>query len=220
MSVSHSVLSAVFSDESPAYRFPSEPNPGDTVTVRIRVEKDSARRVILLMESLTVGTLMVRVMSDEFFDYYETGLICGETEVIYRFLIECEDGTKLAYDKSGVREDNNAIPGFNPAYAFRFIPGFHVPGWAKGAVQYQIFTDRFCNGDPSNDIVDNEYYYTIGHAKHVADWDAPPTDTDYRCFYGGDIQGIINKLDYLQDLGVEVLYLNPIFVSPSSHKYD
>ena len=67
MSVSHSVLSAVFSDESPAYRFPSEPNPGDTVTVRIRVEKDSARRVILLMESLTVGTLMVRVMSDEFF---------------------------------------------------------------------------------------------------------------------------------------------------------
>ena len=87
-------------------------------------------------------------------------------------------------------------------------------------MQYQIFPERFCNGDPSNDVTDNEYYYIIGHSKHVADWDAPPTDTDIRCFYGGDLQGIIDKLDYLQDLGVEVLYLNPIFVSPSSHKYD
>ena len=185
MSVSHSVLSAVFSDESPAYRFPSEPNPGDTVSIRIRVAKDSVRRVSMLLESLAVGMLMVKIRSDEFFDYYETGLICSETEVIYRFLIECTDGTKIAYDKGGVRAEEHDTPEFNPAYAFRFIPGFHVPGWAKGAVLYQIFTDRFNNGDPTNDVVDNEYYYTIGHAKHVADWDAPPSDTDYRCFYGG-----------------------------------
>ena len=193
MSVSHSILSAVFSDESPAYRFPSEPNPGDTVMIRIRVEKDSARRIILLTDSPTVGSLMVKSGSDEFFDYYEAGLICNKAEVIYRFLIECEDGSRIAYDKIGAREETNPVPGFNPAYAFRFIPGFHVPGWAKGAVLYQIFTDRFCNGDPSNDVVDNEYYYTIGHAKRVADWDAPPTDTDYRHFYGGNIQGIIDK---------------------------
>ena len=220
MAVSQTILSAVFSDESPYYRSPSEPNSGDTVRIRLRVAKDSAERVILLFESLTVGTMMFKVRSDDFFDYYEAGIICSETEVIYRFLIECTDGTKIAFDKSGARAEEHRTPDFNPAYAFRFIPGFHVPGWAKGAVQYQIFPDRFCNGDPSNDVVDNEYYYTVGHSKHIADWDATPTDTDIRAFYGGDLQGILDKLDYLQDLGIEVLYLNPIFVSPSSHKYD
>ncbi|MBR5960411.1 MAG: alpha-glycosidase [Clostridia bacterium] len=220
MAVSHSVLSAVFSDESPDYRFPSEPDCGDTVRIRLRVAKDSAERVILLFESITVGTMMYKIKSDDFFDYYEAGIICNENEVIYRFLIECPDGTKIAFDKSGVRADEHHVPDYNPAYAFRFIPGFHVPDWAKGAVQYQIFPDRFCNGDPSNDVVDNEYYYTVGHSKHIADWDALPGDTDIRCFYGGDLQGILNKLDYLQDLGIEVLYLNPVFVSPSSHKYD
>ena len=158
MSVSQSILSAVFSDESPAYRFPSEPDPGDTVAIRIRVAKDSASRVILLLESLTVGMLMVKAKSDEFFDYYEAGLFCNETEVSYRFLIECPDGTRIAYDKSGVRADEHNVPDSHPAYAFRFIPGFHVPAWAKGAVMYQIFTDRFCNGNPANDVVDNEYY--------------------------------------------------------------
>ena len=220
MSLSHAVLSAVFSDETPHYRFPSEPDPGDTVVIRIRVAKGSAKRVILLFEQLTIGALMRRVHSDEHFDYYEAGLVCSESEVMYRFLIETTEGPKIAYDKVGARQDDREVPDFNPAYAFRFVPGFHVPDWAKGAVQYQIFTDRFCNGDRTNDVTDNEYYYTIGHAKHVADWDAFPSDTDIRSFYGGDLQGILDKLDYLQGLGVEVLYLNPIFVSPSSHKYD
>ncbi len=220
MSVSQTVLSAVFSDETPLYRFPSEPDPGDSVTIRLRVAKDSAARVVLLFDSLLVGTLMTKARSDEFFDFYEAGIVCDSQQIIYRFLIDCPDGACIAYDKCGARLASRSSPDFNPAYAFRFIPGFHVPAWSKGAVQYQIFTDRFCNGDPSNDVVDNEYYYTVGHAKHVEDWDAPPSDTDIRCFYGGDLQGILDKLDYLQSLGIQVLYLNPIFVSPSSHKYD
>lgn len=221
MSVPSHVLSAVYSDETPVYRFPSEPDSGDSVTIRLRVAKDSALRVILLMESLSVGSLMVRVRSDDFFDYYETGIVCDDAEVIYRFLIEAENGVRIAYDKNGPRaREDGSMPDYSPVYAFRFKPGFHVPAWAKGAVQYQIFTDRFRNGDPTNDVTDNEYYYTVGHSKHVEDWNAYPTDTDVRCFYGGDLQGILDKLDYLQDLGVQVLYLNPIFVSPSSHKYD
>jgi alpha-glucosidase len=105
MAISQAVLSAVFSDESPYYRFPSEPDSGDSVRIRLRIAKGSAERVILLFESLTVGTMMVRVKSDEFFDWYEAGIICSESEVIYRFLIECPDGTRIAYDKSGVRAD-------------------------------------------------------------------------------------------------------------------
>ena len=96
MAVSHSALSAVFSDETPVYRFPSEPDQGDTVRVRLRVEKDSASRVVLLFESLTVGTLMLKTESDDNFDWYEAGIICDSTEVIYRFLIDCPDGTRIA----------------------------------------------------------------------------------------------------------------------------
>ena len=220
MSVSPEVLSAVFSDESPLFRFPAEPDPGDTVTLRIRVAKGSASRVVLLFDSIVFGMVMTRTRSDDFFDYYETSLLCDRHEVVYRFLIESTEGVLIAYDKNGPRIVDRMVQDFNPVYSFRFIPGFHVPAWARGAVQYQIFTDRFCNGDPSNDVADNEYYYTIGHAKHAPEWDALPSETDFRCFYGGDIQGIIDKLDYLQDLGIRVLYLNPVFVSPSSHKYD
>ena len=134
MAINHTILSAVFSDETSHYRFPSEPDTGESVTIRLRVAKDSAERVILLLDSLTVGTLMVKARSDEYFDFYEAGIICSDTEVIYRFLIECPDGTKIAYDKIGARADEHKMPDYNPAYAFRFIPGFHVPDWAKGAV--------------------------------------------------------------------------------------
>ena len=220
MPVSPSTLSAVFSDESPLFRFPSEPDPGDSCTVRLRVAKGSASRVLIFFDSLTVGTLMSLARSDDWFDYYESSMVCGQEEILYHFQIETTDGCCIAYDKIGPRVVDIHCPDFNPVYAFRFIPGFHVPAWSKGAIQYQIFPDRFRNGDPSNDVVDNEYYYTIGHAKHAHSWNAVPTDTDFRCFYGGDIQGIIDKLDYLHDLGIQVLYLNPVFVSPSSHKYD
>ncbi|MBO7632645.1 MAG: glycoside hydrolase family 13 protein, partial [Lachnospiraceae bacterium] len=87
-------------------------------------------------------------------------------------------------------------------------------------VMYQIFTDRFCNGDPTNDVETGEYHYLGGPSHKVADWNSVSKDASVRDFYGGDLQGVLDKLDYLQDLGVEVLYLNPIFVSPSNHKYD
>ncbi|MDE7367356.1 MAG: glycoside hydrolase family 13 protein, partial [Lachnospiraceae bacterium] len=92
--------------------------------------------------------------------------------------------------------------------------------WAKGAVFYQIFVDRFCNGDESNDVLDNEYVYIGEGTRRITDWEKYPDAMDVRSFYGGDLQGVINKLDYLKDLGVDVIYLNPIFVSPSNHKYD
>jgi glycosidase len=82
---------------------------------------------------------------------------------------------------------------------------FEVPDWMRGAVMYQIFPERFANGDPSLD-------------PHGVDpWGAPPHWLSHQ---GGDLIGIANKADYLADLGVDVVYLNPIFSSPSTHKYD
>ncbi|MBQ8913857.1 MAG: alpha-glycosidase, partial [Lachnospiraceae bacterium] len=76
------------------------------------------------------------------------------------------------------------------------------------------------NGDESNDVLDNEYCYIGEGTRRVTDWSKYPDTMDVRSFYGGDLQGVMNKLDYLKDLGVDVIYLNPIFVSPSNHKYD
>lgn len=84
---------------------------------------------------------------------------------------------------------------------------------------YQIFTDRFYNGDKSNDVETNEYYIG-GYSRKVTDWYKYPDAMGVREFYGGDLKGVMEKLDYLQELGVEVLYFNPLFVSPSNHKYD
>jgi cyclomaltodextrinase / maltogenic alpha-amylase / neopullulanase len=80
-----------------------------------------------------------------------------------------------------------------------------VPEWAGDAVFYQIFPDRFANGDPGND------------PPNVQPWGKAPTS---RNFFGGDFRGIAQHLEYLSALGVNALYLNPIFDSPSNHKYD
>lgn len=85
---------------------------------------------------------------------------------------------------------------------------------------YQIFPDRFCNGDRSNDVKTGEYRYLERQVVQVSDWERLPEATDINHFYGGDLQGVLERLDYLEDLGVEVLYFNPLFVSPSNHKYD
>ena len=212
------ILSAIFSDETALFRTPSEPDPGDVVAIRIRTLKDTAESVRLIINGRALALVMRKVSTEGIFDYFETELKCINEEVSYYFEIECA-GEKIIFNKLGAKidEKENAP---EAAYSFRFTPGFHVPAWAKGALQYQIFTDRFCNGNPANDTADNEYYYVVGHSKHINDWNALPDNTDIRCFYGGDLQGIMQKLDYLQSLGVEAIYLNPIFVSPSSHKYD
>ena len=80
--------------------------------------------------------------------------------------------------------------------------------------------DRFYNADPSNDVLSGEYYYVGSQSERVTDWDSLPANLDIGRFYGGDLQGVRAKLDYLQELGVEVIYFNPLFVSPSNHKYD
>ncbi len=80
-----------------------------------------------------------------------------------------------------------------------------VPYWVPDAVFYQIFPDRFANGDPQND------------PPNVQPWNAAPTNWN---FMGGDLRGVIERFDYLLDLGVNAIYLNPIFHSPSNHRYN
>ncbi len=202
---------AMFSDASENYMIPAEPLPGDDVTLRFRTASDNVDEVICVVDG--VRHSMERVRRERIFDYYETTLHSVTQRCTYYFEIHVGNLT-CYYNKLFIRKDPE------PEYNFEIVPGFDVPDWAKGAVFYQIYVDRFCNGDMSNDVVDNEYCY-IGKMVHsVKDWNKTPEPMDVGNFYGGDLQGVIDKLDYLKDLGVDVIYLNPIFVSPSNHKYD
>jgi glycosidase len=137
----------------------------------------------------------------------------------YRFIARDGNGMGFYYDDEArdgglgvgqafVRDDDYLIMAYRP--------DFKTPNWLKGGVVYQIFPDRFNNGDPANDKQAGSFFY--GKETVAQEWGAKPKGTDD--FFGGDLKGVIDKLDYLQSLGVTAIYFNPIFTSPSNHRYD
>ncbi|NLJ89063.1 MAG: alpha-glycosidase [Epulopiscium sp.] len=204
-------VDAVFSDETPNFREPAEPKSNEEITVKIRTAKNNCDEVFLVYEDKKIK--MEKFMQSEIFDYYK-GLIPPVSHTISYYFELKKNEITYYYNKRGLllhRED---------FFDFKIIPDFSTPAWAKGAVIYQIFVDRFYNGDPSNDVLDNEYIYAGKPSQQVKDWYKYPEVDGIREFYGGDLKGVIDKLDYLKDLGIEAIYFNPVFVSPSNHKYD
>ena len=202
---------ALFCDGTEGYVYPPEPKESELVTFRFRTAKDDVDRVGLVTSADTY--VMEKECTQGEFDYYTFETRLGEEP--FRYCFEVQSGTeKYYYGRCGISRE------ILEYYNFVVVPGFSTPDWAKGAVMYQIFTDRFYNGDKSNDVETNEYYYIGDYSQRVTNWDKYPANMGVREFYGGDLQGVMDKLDYLQDLGVEVVYFNPLFVSPSNHKYD
>lgn len=202
---------ALFSDMTGDYLDPPEPSAYDEVTIKFRTKKNNVDKVYLVCGNEKY--LMLKTETDSFFDYYSQQIQLEGREIHYYF--EIYAGKMSCYfnyrgvQKEAVRECD-----------FRLIPGYKTPGWAKGAVMYQIYVDRFYNGDPKNDVLTDEYRYIGANTVKVEDWNKYPDAMGVREFYGGDLQGVLDKMDYLQDLGIDVIYFNPLFVSPSNHKYD
>ena len=202
---------ALFSDGTEYYRIPAEPKAGDTVTIKFRTQRNNVDSVYLVSQEQRVQ--MEICGTENGFDYYSAQVTIGAD--IFRFYFVFLFGWVSCY------YNNQGVCMFHEGWMdFEIYPGFDTPKWAKGAVMYQIYVDRFLNGDPTNDVVTGEYHYIGDKSVQVEQWNKIPAVMGVREFYGGDLQGIMNKLDYLQDLGVEVIYFNPIFVSPSNHKYD
>jgi alpha-glucosidase len=147
--------------------------------------------------------------------WWETTLAISEPVVNYRFLIKSIDGL-WAYSAAGPTAH---IPIDNTD--FRLVGNQAEVTWLKTAVFYQIFPDRFANGDPTNDPTAEEFNYK-GYGPKTYKWgsDPEPDQPFPIVFYGGDLQGITQTLDHLKKLGVNALYLNPIFSAHSNHKYD
>ena len=204
---------ALYSIGKGFYREPEESHAFSELTVRFRTLREDVDRVLLYLPDEQQIHAMELGSSDHYFDYYEIAIKLKDKPLHYYFRIEKGEEV-IHYNRLGVTED------LDIQYAFSVFPDFFIPNWIKGATMYQIFVDRFRNSDGKNNVEDREYIYLGRPVVSVADWDAPVESFDVHRFYGGDLEGVWEKLEYLEHLGVEVLYFNPLFVSPSNHKYD
>lgn len=141
-----------------------------------------------------------------------------------RYLFELVDGSQTLYQsEGGLRERLDEAAG--SAYVCEMNPTFVTPDWAKSAVWYQVFPERFRNGDASNDPVNTKPWRSDWWA--TLEGETPGAENFYEGAgnvwwrrYGGDIQGVREALPYLRELGVNAIYFNPVFEGRSMHKYD
>ncbi len=218
---------------------------GTPVTLRLRTFHNDVTDVTMRVWSTAAGaqTLypMARVATTDDppygYDYWQATIPAqaDPTILYYRFIVR--DGS----DEDFYEDDDLFDGGWgatyddSPDYSFQidvYEPDFETPDWMKNAVVYQIFPDRFYNGDPRNDPRPSDPT-VYGNNVLVKPWTDLPegycrayegfvcAEWPYgRDFFGGDLQGVKEKLDYLEDLGVTAIYFNPIFQSPSNHLYD
>jgi glycosidase len=211
------------------YRTPFGAVPaGSRVTLRLRVTGARPRSVALHLEKHFVamrrrGTL------------WSTTVAMPRTASVVHYDFRVRIGRRtLWYGDNGDTDEIRGGTGITTAteqvgYTITaYNPAFRTPGWAQGAVVYSIFPDRFRNGDPSNDYCRAgstsgcPVFYGSTPARLHATWneavDTPPPFN--RDFFGGDLEGIRAKLAYLRSLGVDAIWLNPIFKARSNHRYD
>ena len=205
---------AIFHNPVSNYAFPIS---YEKFKVRLRTGKGDLDRVTLVIGNKYLWHTRKEVPmevegSDELFDYYSYVYPVDDPRVAYYFLLEKGDEQWL-YGDSGFakpelvnidEDESSAFVNFH----FPFINRIDIhkkPSWVNSAVFYQIFPERFCNGNPKLS------------PENVAPWGTAP---DRQIFMGGDLPGITQKLSYLEELGVNALYLTPIFEATSNHKYD
>lgn len=227
----------LFSDQGPLYMNPTEPSSSTPVLLTLRVFRgDITSAHIKYFDRADESfhwIALSQIKSDVTgrFDFWQGTVPASPSLKYYRFQIN--DGSATAWLNAG------GITAAEPNLQdFWIVPGYHTPQWAKAAIYYQIFPDRFNNGNPNNDLKfkssstvmpmngtcpAGSYLYFGSCAYQHNSWaELPQNPSSGDDFFGGDLAGITAKIDsYLKGtLGVTALYLNPIFQSPSIHKYD
>lgn len=194
-------LRALYHDQTPRYLDVNQAY----AHFKFRVKKNDVTDVTLILKEHKESERMMKMMKsweDKYFEYFEC--LARIKRYPLRYFFEVKDGNATVYfSDSSASHNKDDVRDFVLTKAH--VNTFQVPGWVKSAVFYQIFPERFCNGDKRND------------PPKVARWDDKPKRNN---FFGGDLQGIIQRLDYIKSLGVNAVYLTPIFRSFSNHKYD
>ena len=210
---------SVYSDGTSMFVSDPSPRLGETVTVSLRLyEGAPVRHVILrwLRNGLVQMAHAKKTRVERGLSWYEAEMPITERRMQYQFYLVTDEAVWF-YTQKGI---STCMP--DHSCDFVLLTDYVQPAWVKEAVFYQIFPERFCNGDPANDVQPGEYAQD-GHPTIHMDWEAAPLAYEQGfCldFYGGDLRGVRQKIPYLKDLGVTALYLNPIFRAPSVHKYD
>jgi glycosidase len=247
---------------SDAYRQPFGAVPAGTeVTLRLRAAAgDLTDAAIRVWDALAESQVLVPMSvvardatgGEHGYDWWEASLptIDIPTVLYYRFIVRDGGATRYVEDDALLDGGAGEPLGASGDRSWQLVthdPDFATPDWARGAVVYQVFPDRFANGDPANDpSPDNEpagdgaerYRHgdVYGNPILTRDWEddlpegfcraytgpAEPCDEEPlgRDFYGGDLAGLRERLPDLAALGVTVIYLNPVFAAPSNHRYD
>ncbi|MFC5653220.1 alpha-glycosidase [Paenibacillus solisilvae] len=183
----------------------------DTIHLRVRTKRDDVEEVTAVTgdkydwDGFHEDVPMLKIAADEDFDYWEAAVKPRYKRFSYGFRLRSGDETVFLTESGKFGEPPPPPGGYYEFPYIHEIDIFTAPEWAKEAVFYQIMPDRFDNGDLETD------------PEFTEEWGQPPTNDN---IFGGDLQGILNRLDYLSELGITAIYMTPIFESPSNHKYD
>lgn len=191
----------------------------ETMHVRLRTARGDVREMGLLYgdpyfldkeEWFRKPLQMIKTLSTDLYDYWFVQVNAPLKRLSYAFALTGHDGISVFYGDHGVyplEEEYLQMPNnyFRMPF-FHEVDRYKTPEWVKETIWYQIFPERFANGDPSND------------PEGTLAWGSE--DPNRQNFFGGDLQGVIDKLDYLEDLGINGIYFCPIFEASSNHKYD
>lgn len=188
-------------------------NTNGSITLRFRTAKDDVNKVTVIYGDKYIWSEratadMAFLCTDGLFDFYEAVVRAPFNRLAYYFVIEGKHKKTCYYTEWGTSEtvDEKEIDlmFFNFPYVNK--ADIHIiPEWVENAVFYQIFPERFANGNPAND------------PNGVMPWGSTPTREN---FMGGDLQGIAERVDHLAELGINAIYMTPVFESPSNHKYN
>lgn len=212
----------LYSDQTELFANPSEPEPGQSVKLKLRSYKNNLSSASIITDN--GREIQMKVDSSDkngMFDYWIGDLPSGN----YRYKFKVNNGNDTGWYNAVGFYDSEP----DNEYNFWMNSSFQTPDWAKDASYYQIFVDRFYNGNTKNDVKDGEYMFPYPedpsnphNVKVKAQkWNAMPEQpAKNRDFFGGDIEGVRQKLPYLSNLGINTIYFNPLFHSPSNHKYD
>ena len=204
------------------YRSPGGAVPGGTaVRLRLKTAPNDLTSAQVRLWNSNSNTELLVPMAAVAPDTWEAVIRTpqGGAPLWYRFI--AADGATSAYYNDDQAGDGGVGEGkgyqTDTDYALiAYDPAFKTPDWVGDGVVYQIFPDRFNNGDASNDKPAGSFIY--GGQTVSRKWGEMPTGGGD--FFGGDLKGVTDKLDYLQGLGVTAIWFNPIFTSPSNHRYD
>lgn len=183
----------------------------ETIHLRVQTKRDDVEEATAIAgdkydwNSFNEEIPMLKIATDHFFDYWEAAVKPTYKRFSYIFRLRQGDESVYLTENGICGEQPGPTAGYYEFPYIHAIDVFSAPEWAKSAVFYQIMPDRFANGDSSI------------NPPYMAEWGGNPT---WDSCFGGDLQGILDHLDHLTDLGITAVYLTPIMKSPSNHKYD